>query len=574
MSDLNPNQRIYDVAQAIHQGRYRIPNIQLGYEWGTDRVAKLLDSIMSGYPIGAIMVWRPTDEIRRDIQTRRFVADFESARDYLSEPPHEADAGPEAYLVLDGQQRLQSLYLSLYGGYDGGRVYLKVDHVPTDADGDTDYTFAFLTPAEAQARPEMVHLSEILRLDTDTKFRYITRLANRLRGSIEDPDRRAEAVADAQATIAANVDRVIERFNVKPALLFQEVEKRHDYDHVLEIFERVNSGGMVLDKSDLLFSTLKLKLQGMERKFIEAVDFLNQGGRHNFNTDFLIKASLVVLGQKAKYDVAKLKDAGFTGRLEARFDELNTCLRQMMAWLDDVARIKCGRFLRSRLALIPILDYMMLSGRRDKPEGENGRAMAQYLYMASFRKLFSFAPDSVLDQLHDLIVRAVGDDPARFPIRPIRDFMVRRQNTPYVLEGHHFADGADLMLNIVDGGVLQIDPGGRLHPKDLKLEVDHIFPRKRLADLELGDVADHIGNFRLLVMPANRRKSAKLPDDATGFFGRNLPEVESTYQAALTCLDRDTFLAFRNSRAALIRGRVEEFLGLGEAAAIAGGPGT
>ncbi len=113
MFDLNPNQRIYDVAQAIHQGRYRIPNIQRGYEWGTGRVAKLLDSIMSGYPIGAIMVWRPTDEIRRDIQTRRFVADFESAHDYLSEPPHEADAGPEAYLVLDGQQRLQSLYLSL-----------------------------------------------------------------------------------------------------------------------------------------------------------------------------------------------------------------------------------------------------------------------------------------------------------------------------------------------------------------------------------------------------------------------------------------------------------------------------
>ena len=111
--------------------------------------------------------------------------------------------------------------------------------------------------------------------------------------------------------------RVIERFNVKNALLFQEVEKRHNYDHVLEIFERVNSGGMVLDKSDLLFSTIKLKLQGMERKFIEAVNFLNQGARHNFNTDFLIKTSLVVFGQKAKYDVEKLKDSRFTGVLEA-----------------------------------------------------------------------------------------------------------------------------------------------------------------------------------------------------------------------------------------------------------------
>src|SRR5258708_16205010 len=112
MSDLNPTQRIHDVTQAIHQGRYRIPNIQRGYEWGPDRVAKLLDSIMSGYPIGAIVVWRPTEEIRGDIQTRRFVADFDSSQDYLSDALHPAAQGAESYLVLDGQQRLQSLYLS------------------------------------------------------------------------------------------------------------------------------------------------------------------------------------------------------------------------------------------------------------------------------------------------------------------------------------------------------------------------------------------------------------------------------------------------------------------------------
>src|SRR5688572_7596803 len=117
--DLNPNQRIYDVLQAIDRGVYRVPSIQRGYEWGPERVTKLLDSIMSGYPIGAIMVWRPTPEIRADIPTRRFTDKFESARDYLSEPPHPAES--EAYLVLDGQQRLQSMYLGFFGSYDGRR---------------------------------------------------------------------------------------------------------------------------------------------------------------------------------------------------------------------------------------------------------------------------------------------------------------------------------------------------------------------------------------------------------------------------------------------------------------------
>ncbi|MBU6435573.1 MAG: DUF262 domain-containing protein, partial [Nitrospirae bacterium] len=54
--NLNPNARIHDVADDIGRGLYRIPSIQRGYEWGQQRALKLLDSIMNGYPIGAIMV--------------------------------------------------------------------------------------------------------------------------------------------------------------------------------------------------------------------------------------------------------------------------------------------------------------------------------------------------------------------------------------------------------------------------------------------------------------------------------------------------------------------------------------
>ena len=36
--DLNPNQRIDDVLQAIDRGVYRVPSLQRGYEWGPDRV--------------------------------------------------------------------------------------------------------------------------------------------------------------------------------------------------------------------------------------------------------------------------------------------------------------------------------------------------------------------------------------------------------------------------------------------------------------------------------------------------------------------------------------------------------
>lgn len=558
--NLSPNQRIFDVMHAIHNGQYRIPNIQRGYEWDQERVLKLLDSIMSGYPIGAIMVWRPTSEIQQDILTRPFVRDYDASRDYVSDKPHEAD-DIEAYLVLDGQQRLQSLYISFFGSYNDERMYLQLDYIPNDVEDDTDYRFEFLTKGEADARPDMVHLSEIVKLDPDTKYDFTEHLAGKLIQHLTDIDARKKAFDIKRQNIGRNIDRFLDRFNMRTILLFQEVEKRHNYDHVLEIFERVNSGGMVLTKSDLLFSTLKLKLHQMERKFTETINMLNHGARYNFDTDFLIKTCLVIFGQRAKYEVVKLKDDDFVKTLEGRWSDLSKCTRQMSAWLDETALIKCDRFLRSRLALIPILDYMMLSGNHNKPDGVNASAMTEYLYMAFFRRLFSRGPDNVLDQIHNLLVVQVKKDPSTFPIGALRKYMEERQNTPYALERHFFFNDVDLALNIVDGGVLQIDPTDpKRHPKDLKLEVDHIFPRKSMPSISAD--GDHLGNYRLIVMPANRRKSATLPDSHTAFFGRSELALESIYETVLKQLNTKNFEAFRDVRANLIAQRVGQFIGL------------
>jgi hypothetical protein len=505
------------------------------------------------------MIWRPTEDTRKNIPYRRFIANYDSKRDYLSEDPHPVDQDEEPYLVLDGQQRLQSLYLSFFGSFDGARVYLRMDHIPTEDVGDTDYIFEFLTNEEAKIRPEMTQLSEIIKLDADTKFEFIEGLAFRLTQQISNEKERQSSLNKTKASISRNIDR----FNVKYSILIQEIEKRQNYDHVLEIFERVNSGGMVLSKSDLLFSTTKLKIKEMEKKFSDCLEFLNQGDRHNFNTDFLIKACLVIFGQGAKYEVKKLRDETFIKILGESFEKLNICIRQLLAWLDDVALIKCGRFLRSTLSLIPILDYMMISQNQDKPDGENGKAMRQYLYMSFFLRLFSRAADSVLDQIHNRLPEESKKDSKHFPIPMLREFIVKRQKVPFQIDDSKYSEDADLILNIVDGGVLQIDPYDlKRHPKDLKLEVDHIFPRTPLTDMGLGDVLNHIGNYRLIVMPANRRKSAKMPDNDTDFFGRKSAEIEESYHRALKEINRETFLAFRNARADLIRKHVNNFLGL------------
>ena len=138
-----------------------------------------------------------------------------------------------------------------------------------------------------------------------------------------------------------------------------------------------------------------------------------------------------------------------------------------------------------------------------------------------------------------------------------------RTNSQYGLLERFFADDADLMLNIAQGGVLQIDPlDPQRHPKDLKLEVDHIFPRSRLRKANMGDVADRIGNFRLVVLPINRRKLDSWPDAQTDFVGVNDPDVAAAYKKALSEWNRDYYLQFESARAAHIKRQVETFLGL------------
>lgn len=555
MPKFDPNQRIWDVLKDVHAGAFRIPNIQRGYEWDGQRVLKLLDSIMNGYPIGAIMVWQPPVSAASDIRTRKFIQNYDESVDYLTEPPHAIDVS-DPFFVLDGQQRLQSLYLSFFGNYNGRRIYLQVDHRPSS--DDEDYRFQFLSHEEAKDKPWLVPMAELVNLDYSTKGKFIDNqnAANAGPDSPTDSDER-------RGVITENVDRFEHYFRNSATLLFQIVPSDIDYDHVLEIFERVNSGGMVLSKSDLLFCTLKLQLAEAEEEFAKILKFLNQGNRHQFNTDFLIKICLVVFDKGAKYEVAKLKDPEFVKAIETNLDRLHGCLRQVYAWLEESGRIKCARFLRSQSALIPIVHYMMASGNVDKPEGENSQLMVEYLHMAFIKRLFSRSADGVIDRLHRIVKDGVAADRSRFPIEEIRKLIVEKSAVDYNLIDNDFLGNADLMLNIVDGGRLQQDPANpETDPKDLKLEVDHVFPRKVLNDKGLGDVADHLGNYRLVVMYANRKKSGKMPDESTDFFGRNRAELEPLYQAALADLNRETFLAFRDARLRLIQREVSSVLGL------------
>src|SRR4051794_510876 len=103
---------IITLLNQVKAGEIVLPAIQRNFVWQPRRITMLLDSIMRGYPVGIALLW----ETYADIPHRRFVSDYVPEGKHVF---HDNRRRQRLKIVLDGQQRLQSLYVALYGSFDG-----------------------------------------------------------------------------------------------------------------------------------------------------------------------------------------------------------------------------------------------------------------------------------------------------------------------------------------------------------------------------------------------------------------------------------------------------------------------
>ena len=98
-----PDSKKYsDLISEINNGIIKIPKFQREFVWSIDKTAQLLDSILKGYPIGTFILWQ-TDERINEIKN---IGHLE-----IPSTPE----GTKVQYVLDGQQRITSLYAAYLG---------------------------------------------------------------------------------------------------------------------------------------------------------------------------------------------------------------------------------------------------------------------------------------------------------------------------------------------------------------------------------------------------------------------------------------------------------------------------
>jgi hypothetical protein len=117
--------QLSNLVTRIHGGEIALPDFQRDFVWDATRTEELIQSIISEFPVGTLLLWKQGDG--ETFASRS----FEGAPDLGGKKPAE--------LVLDGQQRLTALYQALMGVGDE-RFYLKVDEFVTVED---DYVREF-----------------------------------------------------------------------------------------------------------------------------------------------------------------------------------------------------------------------------------------------------------------------------------------------------------------------------------------------------------------------------------------------------------------------------------------------
>lgn len=362
-------------------GGFWLPNIQRPFVWGEEQICRLFDSILREYPISTLLVWKTTSGIRR----RKFIDNWTDSLKLSTFFVPEDEK--RKCLVLDGQQRLQSLYIGLCGSFAGRELCFDVLSGTATLPDDIKFRFAFRVARES-AFPWV-------------KFKDLVMTSRRKRDLLREIEASAgrELTAEEEDRIDNNLDLVDRTFKMDESITYQELDSidnptLYTEDDVVEVFIRANSGGTKLEKSDLLFSLLNATWDVADNRMEELLDDLNRYG-FAFDRDFVLKTCLVLLDQGAQYEVSKFRKPGVREAIEADWESLSDSIRAVADFVRSKTYIQGDKALPSYIALIPLI-YVC----HHFPQAwKEARHMDVFLVRTLLAGAFSGQSDRIVDAL-------------------------------------------------------------------------------------------------------------------------------------------------------------------------------
>ena len=381
-----------------------LPDIQREYVWEAYEVERLFESIVDGYPVGSCILWKTTRSIinRDKPNLYYFLREYKQGESKNEKAPEVLSDEGDYYIVLDGQQRITSLNIALFGSYTsfkGGRgnarnnpnswitreLYYNLDFYRTTEDEDDEIPkkrFCFLTTDEA-SYGNWYKIKELLAFN-----------------SVEDY---LEALIqkEYEKTARKDLSALFQRLHSSSGngLIHYYCIEEHDYDEALDIFVRVNSTGRKLAKSDLLFSTLINGWPDGKQCIENLLAAMNsKGDRFNFTRDYLMRLALVLVDADTNLKIQSLTQATISN-IRSNWDRIHSALDGMSTLLADIGL--SHETITSYNATMPIAYYLYKGGKVKTSYQKT--EVRKFLSVAMAKRLFGVASNSALNSTRNAL---------------------------------------------------------------------------------------------------------------------------------------------------------------------------
>jgi uncharacterized protein with ParB-like and HNH nuclease domain len=420
---------IKNAIDEIVRRSYLLPAIQRKFVWGADKVEVLFDSIMRGYPINSFMFWEIKDDhIKNNFKFYQFLTEY---RSFFKEdnPDIDTKGYNDFVAVIDGQQRLTSIYLGLKGSYaykmprkwwvdnedslPTRYLYLDINKpLPDENERQMHYDFLFLTDEEIR-KDEQDPNRNWFKVNDILKFED----SNKLDDFIDEQTWRNNKFS--KETI-----RKLRKVIFEDKLINYYLEKTQEIDIVLDIFIRTNSGGEPLNFSDLLMSITTANWTLDARKEIpDVVNKVFAIGSPNFliNKDFVLKTCLVLFSDNIKFQVKNFNQAQVV-EFEKNWERVKKSIIEsfnlLASWGFNNSSV------RAKNAVIPIIYYIyhkqLENDINNKAKYQDVKQeMRKWLCLSLLKGVFGGQSDAVLTNIRKVLV--ANSQLSIFPLKQIKD---------------------------------------------------------------------------------------------------------------------------------------------------------
>ncbi|MBS4763982.1 DUF262 domain-containing protein [Brachyspira aalborgi] len=512
---------ILEVMNNIKDQEYILPDIQRGYVWKTEQIENLFDSLLRGYPIGSFLFWNVKANKIKEYNFYNFVRDYHPKQINSSKL---TPAGNKGFIaILDGQQRLTSLYIGLYGSYTERKkgakhsnpdpfvkkyLYLNLLYNPKNEEYNINkYEFEFLSDKEFNNKifdnnNLWIKVNEILEKDV-THFLIHNKNIKNLDENLQE-----------------NVISIINNFQSKikkePIINYYE-ENDQDLDKVLDIFVRVNSGGTQLSYSDLLMSTVSATWDNKNaREEVENLVLEINNLDFNINKDFIMKSSLMLTDIDIKFQIKNFTKNNMI-KIEKEWDNIKRYLLLSFKILKNFGYTK--EYITSYNSILPIAYYLKLINADDNflnSKKDISKKIIQWFRISLIRQVFGGSSDGTLTKYREIIK---NNSTNNFPIKEIeKEFKGKREDISFdrgevieLIDNANYSDRKQLFSIL--SSAINIPNINEL------ITIDHLYPKSsfnenniykwKLDKNEVDKLVNNISNLQFLGITENTKKSAE-----------------------------------------------------------------